>query len=211
MKQVRLEDILYRWGNPAAYGRGSSNDQKFYGQHDAQWIEKGYPDEGKIMVYNNGFGRPEGNYSSVEIIDPPVDSEGNYELSPGLAFGPAQIFWSYDGQPDNVFFSQNISGANRLPNGNTLVCVGRDGHFFELNPQGDIVWDYINPVAPSGPVSQGTNINNNSVFRAYRYGVDYPAFEGKDMTPGEPIELNPLPSDCQIYDGPVSISKVDNL
>ena len=31
------------------------------------------------------------------------------------------------------------------------------------------------------------------------------------MTPGEPIELNPLPSDCQIYDGPVSISKVETL
>lgn len=204
-------DILYRWGNPQSYDRGNFGDQKFYGQHDAQWIAQGYPDEGKIMVYNNGVGRPNGNYSSIDIFVPPVDSEGNYQIEPNQPYGPSNIFWSYDGQPNNSFFSSNISGANRLPNGNTIVCVGREGHIFELDSDDNIVWDYINPVTPSGPVSQGNPINNNSVFRAYRYGVDYPAFEGRDLTPGEPIELNPFASDCQIFDGTVAVSEAQVL
>jgi len=205
-------DILYRWGNPQTYDRGLQSDQNLFGQHDTQWIPEGYPDEGKIMMYNNGQGRPNGNYSSVDIIEPPVDAEGNYQIETDQAYGPSQLFWTYDGQPNDVFYSTNISGANRLPNGNTIVCVGRDGHFFEIDPDGNIVWDYINPVMPSGPVSQGTNIiNGNSVFRAYRYGTDYPAFEGKDLTPGDLLELNPLPSDCQIFDGTVSTSKPQEL
>ncbi len=200
-------DILYRWGNPMAYDRGSTGDQKLFGEHDVQWIAPGYVDEGKIMIYNNGSGRPEGLYSSVDIIEPPVDSEGNYQIETSLPFGPAQLFWTYDGQPGNEFYSGNISGANRLPNGNTLICEGGSGHIFEIDPDKNIVWDYISPVRPNGPVSQGINISNNSVFRAYRYGADYPAFEGKDLTPGDPIELNPLPSECQIYDGSVSTFK----
>ena len=199
-------DILYRWGNPQSYNRGNVGDQQFFGQHDAQWIQDDFTDGGKIMVYNNGQGRPNGNYSTVDIIDPPLDSEGNYQIESDQAYGPEQLFWTYDGQPGNPFYSSRISGANRLSNGNTLICVGREGHIFEIDPQQNIVWDYVNPVRPSGPVSQGTIINNNSLFRAYRYAPDFPAFEGKDLTPGDPIELNPLPSECQIYDGPVSVS-----
>ena len=76
------------------------------------------------MIYNNGAGRPEGSYSSVDIIDPPVDSEGNYQLENGQAYGPSSLFWTYDGFPNDQFFSSNISGANRLSNGNTLICIG---------------------------------------------------------------------------------------
>jgi hypothetical protein len=204
-------DILYRWGNPQAYDRGLSSDQKFFGQHDVQWIAEGYPDEGKILIYNNGAGRPEGSYSSVDIIVPPVDSEGNYQIENGLAFGPTDLFWTYDGFPNDQFFSANISGANRLQNGNTLICVGRDGHIIEIDPDNNIVWDYINPIKSTGPAVQGTMITNNSLFRAYRYATDYPAFEGKDMTPGDPLELNPLPSDCQIFGAPVSTNSIQTL
>ncbi len=204
-------DILYRWGNPQTYDRGLTSDQKLFGQHDVHWIPEGYPDEGKIMIYNNGAGRPGGSYSSVDIIEPPVDTEGNYQIDTGQSYGPTELFWTYDGLPDNMFYSLNISGANRLPNGNTLICVGRDGHVFEIDPDENIVWDYINPVKPTGSVSQGTVINNNSLFRAYRYGADSPAFEGKNLTPGDPLELNPFPSDCQIYDGSVSTFKPQEL
>lgn len=53
-------DLLYRWGNPAAYRRGTAADQIFFEQHDARWINDGYPNSGKITVYNNGQGRPDG-------------------------------------------------------------------------------------------------------------------------------------------------------
>lgn len=197
-------DILYRWGNPQSYDRGFPADRKLFGQHNVHWIPQGYPDEGKIMIYNNGEGRPGGSYSSVDIIEPPVDLEGNYIIGSNQPFGPAQLSWTYDGQPGNGFYSSNVSGANRLQNGNTLICVGRDGRVFEIDPEGNLVWDYTNPVTPNGPVSQGTVTNNNSLFRAYRYASDFPGFDGKSLTPGDPLELNPFPSDCQIYDGTVS-------
>src|SRR5436305_1921840 len=57
--------ILYRWGNPANYGRGELSDQKFYGQHNTTWIRQGLPGAGKILVFNNGVSRPGGDYSTV--------------------------------------------------------------------------------------------------------------------------------------------------
>ena len=57
-------DILYRWGNPQAYNRGDSTNQVFEFQHDAHWIPSGLPDEGKIMIFNNGQER---EYSSIKF------------------------------------------------------------------------------------------------------------------------------------------------
>jgi hypothetical protein len=51
-------DLLYRWGNPQTYNRGTAADQKFFKQHNAHWIETGLPDAGKIMVFNNGLAGP---------------------------------------------------------------------------------------------------------------------------------------------------------
>lgn len=193
-------DFLYRWGNPQVYGRGMTADQQFFGQHDAHWIPEGLPDAGKIMVFNNGLDRPGGEYSSVDIIVPPVDAAGNYLINADQAFGPVSLDWSYVADPPSQFYSGNISGAQRLPNGNTLICSGQDGHLFEITPAGNIVWDYISPILASGPATQGQTPNGGTLFRAFRYAPDYPGLQGKDLTPGEPIELNPLPSNCQIYE-----------
>jgi hypothetical protein len=47
-------DLLYRWGNPRTYDAGTASDQKFFGQHDANWIKDGYPGEGDIIVFTMG-------------------------------------------------------------------------------------------------------------------------------------------------------------
>ena len=195
-------DLLYRWGNPQAYGRGTVSDRQLFGQHDANWTLPGYPNEGKIMIFNNGSGRPAGSYSTVELIDPPLEN-GVYQIDSILPFGPELPAWNYTADPPNSFFSTNISGASLLPNGNALICEGTSGRFFEVDSAGTILWEYINPVTASGPVNQGANLMNNAVFRVYRYGTDYPGFIGKDLQPGPPVELNPLPDDCMIYDGSV--------
>ncbi|MEZ4960111.1 MAG: aryl-sulfate sulfotransferase [Saprospiraceae bacterium] len=193
-------DLLYRWGNPAAYNRGEAGDQQFFGQHDAHWIPPGRPDAGKVMVFNNGLGRPDGDFSTVDIIEPPLAPNGYYLLVGASPFGPEMPFWSYGAGAGEFFFSGNTSGAQRLPNGNTLVCTGADGHFFEINALDDLlVWDYINPVRAFGPLAQGQVPANNGVFRADRYPVDYAGFAGKDLTPTVPVEVNPLPSNCQIF------------
>ena len=187
-------DLLYRWGNPKAYGAGTQSDQKLYQQHDAEWIPAGTPGAGDITVFNNGLGR---NYSTVDEFTPPVDAAGNYTRTIGQAFGPTGFTWTYTADPPASLFAEAISGAQRLPNGNTLIDDGTHGTFTEVTTGGEIVWKYVNPVVRTGPLAQGEVIpadparageQMNGVFRIYRYAPDYSGLAGRDLTPGSPIE-----------------------
>lgn len=184
-------DILYRWGNPHAYGAGDSTDQKLFFQHDAEWIDPGLPGAGNILVFNNGGERPEGVFSTIEEIAPPVDANGIYtNPPPGTAFGPTSTVWTYMSDPPEDLYSRGLSGADRLPNGNTLICEGRSGHFLEVTPGSNLVWHYINPVGANGPSLQGLAFSNIT-FRADRYPLDHPAFSGRDLTPKGFVALDP--------------------
>lgn len=192
-------DLLYRWGNPLTYGAGNVNSQKYFQQHDVEWIKPGCPGEGNLLCFNNGLGRTP-LYSTVDEFIPAVDAQGNYPVTVGSAFGPTGYSWSYTANPPESLYSENISGAERLPNGNTLICSGTVGEFTEVTPGSQVVWKYINPTTNLGPLTQGDSIPHdparpaelmNSVFRVYRYAPGYPAFVGKDLTPGAFIELYP--------------------
>jgi hypothetical protein len=161
-------DLLYRWGNPRAYRAGTASDQKFFGQHDSGWIEPGHPGEGNILVFNNGNGRPGVDYSSVDEIVPPVDEYGTYYLEPGSAYGPEEQIWIYTDDVPSSFFAFFISGAYRLPSGNTLICDGPAGRFFEVTPEMVTVWEFTNPFP---------NIYNNNVFKIQYIPVDEPPNE----------------------------------
>lgn len=192
-------DLLYRWGNPIAYGAGIVDDQLLFAQHDAHWVESGLSGAGNILIFNNGLGRPSGSFSSVDEIMPPVDGNGSYSLVSGSAYLPVAQTWIYSSDVPADFNSPRYGGSQRLPNGNTLVCNSDKGEFLEVTPTKEIVWKYINPVISSGALAQGVVttdadgawIINNQVFRSYRYGPDYPGFVGKDLTPGDRIELYP--------------------
>ncbi len=194
-------DILYRWGNPAMYDAGDETDRMFFKQHDAQWVTEGI-DAGKIMVFNNGGGRPCpppcAGYSSVDIIDPPVDSIGHYDNTT-LPFLPVDYDWHYV-KPDSLsFYSSFISGAQRLPNEHTLICAGARRMFFEIDENNELVWEYFTPIAGNDHLTQGDPPTAaNVVFRSYRYGSDYPGLEGQDLTPGNYLELNPDSSHCPV-------------
>lgn len=179
-------DVLYRWGNPAAYRLGSDADQQLFAQHDLHWIPAGYPGAGNLLMFNNGRGRPDGDYSSVVEVTPPLMGNGTYAREQGKPFGPERATWEYTAPEKKDFYSSFISGAQRLPNGNTLICQGADGTFFEVTPDKEIVWKYVNPVVgPEGGSHRGENEKpTNAVFRVYRHPVDHPAFAGKDLSPG---------------------------
>jgi hypothetical protein len=140
-------DILYRWGNPKAYGMGDGGDQVLYGPHDGHWIDPGLPGEGNVMVFNNGRNefeaRPDGRYSTVDEMVPPLNGSGGYDRSPGKAFGPSDLEWRYNASPPDEFFAGARSGAQRLPDGNTLVCDGVGGRLFEVDPAGEVVWFHV--------------------------------------------------------------------
>jgi hypothetical protein len=138
-------DLLYRWGNPRAYRSGTNADQKLFNQHNAHWIPKGLPGAGNMLIFNNGGRRPDGSYSSVDEIVLPVDTQGNYTRKPGLPFGPDKPVWSYTAENKTDFFAMLISGAQRLPNGNTLICSGTNGTVFEVTPEKETVWKFVNP------------------------------------------------------------------
>jgi len=144
-------DLLYRWGNPRAYRAGTVSDQKLFGQHDAHWIAKGLPGEGHVLIFNNGLRRISGAYSTVDEIVLPIDAQGGYEDVPGRAYGPDNPTWTYIAPEPWDFYAPFISGAQRQPNGNTLICSGTNGTVFEVSPQDEIVWKYINPVKTAPP------------------------------------------------------------
>ena len=150
-------DLLYRWGNPRAYRNGSKMDQRLFNQHNAHWIPPGLPGEGHMLVFNNGSSRPGGDSSSVDEIVLPVDSQGQYTRNRRGPYGPIQAVWSYSAPKKSDFYSFFISGAQRLPNGNTLICSGASGTVFEVTPEKQVVWKYVNPVMgnPGGPGGPG--------------------------------------------------------
>jgi outer membrane protein assembly factor BamB len=169
-------DIVYRWGNPSAYGAGdpptftTTGDQILFGPHDAHWIKQGLPGAGNILIFNNGWARPPITYSSIIEMDPKT----------------GEIVWEYKSKSTTSFASHHISGTQRLPNGNTLICSGNSGHMFEVTAEGEVVWEYINPVTSGGIKNwlddQGFQAMN-MVFRAHRYGPDYPGLKGKNLRP----------------------------
>ena len=77
-------------------------------------------------------------------------------------------------QPQWRFYSAFISSARRLPNGNTLIDEGMNGRFFQVTPQGDIVWEYVSPyVAPSAVGGNGKQVDTNWVYRAQPVPKDW--------------------------------------
>jgi hypothetical protein len=104
-----------------------------------------------------------------------------------------EMVWEYRGDPPFAFYSPLISNAERLPNGNTLICEGSAGRLFEVTPDHEIVWEYINPFFTRGARAAGGGPHDsaNAVFRAHRYGPDHPALQGKDLDPGRYTHLNP--------------------
>jgi hypothetical protein len=189
-------DLLYRWGNPQVYNRGTSANEVFYTQHNPTWIPAGYPYAGSIIIFNNGLKRPGGSASSVDIFTPPVDSNGNYPITAGQPYGPATEAWTYEASPANSFFSTVMGSAQMLTDGNIVVCEATAGNFFELDSGKNVLWRYINPVNADTILPQGSVAGNNQVFRCTQYASSYSAFTGDSLIPMGHIEKNAILTAC---------------
>ncbi|MBI2794071.1 MAG: aryl-sulfate sulfotransferase [Ignavibacteria bacterium] len=201
-------DLLYRWGNPLAYKMGLDQDRVFYAQHDAYWIEEPLPDVGKVALFNNGAGRVSENFSSVDVIEPPIDEAGNYVRSRDSAFGPAQLSLRITAKQPSDIYSGIFAGSQFLNNGNVLVAEGVSGEIQELDREGNVHWKYVSPVGKNGPVAQGSLPGDNSIFRANHYSYEYEAFQGKHLfSSNVPIELNPISYNCTSKPIPTSTSE----
>jgi hypothetical protein len=137
--------------------------RQIIGQHHAHFIPKGLPGAGDLLVFDNGGPSGYGKPSPIAL-----NGQGIYArpTSRVLEIDPVslKLIWSYTSP---TFFATNISGAQRLPNGNTLVTEGPGGRLFEVTQDGAIVWEYVFPIFTTAARP------TNSVYRGYRLPYDW--------------------------------------
>jgi hypothetical protein len=125
------------------WGRGELGHQ-----HDPTLLENG-----NILVFDNGHHIPQKPRSRVIEVDPRTD----------------EIVWEYSDPHYLGFYSASISGCQRLPNGNTLICEGNRGRLYEVTKDCEIVWEYYNPFYSPSPVA-GQTIPGNTRLRGQGTG-----------------------------------------
>lgn len=105
------------------------------GQHDPDILPNGH-----ILLFDNygHFDTPEGGSRVIEF-DPRT----------------MEIVWQYAGTADRPLNSQIRASQQRLGNGNTLITESSGGRIVEVTPEGEIAWEFVNPVR-GGP--QGDRI-----------------------------------------------------
>lgn len=84
-------------------------------------------ENGHLLIFDNGTKRA---YSRVIELDPVAE----------------KIIWEYVADPPKSFFSSWGGSNQRLPNGNTLITDTSKGRVFEVTTEGEIVWDFYNPI-----------------------------------------------------------------
>lgn len=187
-------DLLWRWGNPRAYGQGTTSDQKLFLQHDSKWVESGYLDAGKISIFNNAGGGLD-EFSKIHLITPEIIN-GVY-MKENNKFKPLDFEWSWNGSfMETIVFERRKSGAMSLPNGNFIIAETGKGRVSEITKDGTQLWTYVNP--------SGYQMHNQfeipesqEFFRAEKYPTDFIGFNGKDLTPLGLIEdVNSVSEDC---------------
>ncbi|MDA1008585.1 MAG: aryl-sulfate sulfotransferase [Planctomycetota bacterium] len=133
-------DLLYRWGNPNAYGRGTVADKVFFTVHSAHWIPAGLPGAGNILAFNNGDRTGTANdYSTVVELVPPRDPNGAYVISSSNPFGPTSPVWSH-GVAGAFYGGPTQCGAFRTRDNTTMITLTNSGVVFEVNASGQTVW-----------------------------------------------------------------------
>ena len=130
-------------------------DERMGGQHDARMTP-----EGNVMVFGNGLYAPDLSHSCVWEFDPKT----------------SKLQWHYVAKVNHLsFYSPHMSSAQRLWSGNTLICEAAKGCIFEVTPDRDVVWEYVNPYWHTQPDTG----DQNWVFRARRYASDGPEIQNR--------------------------------
>jgi hypothetical protein len=203
----------YEQGDPPSildnWTTSTTGNKQIGGSHDIQWIQAGLPGAGHFLVFNNSqylFERtPQSSILEINgYLNANKEEMGSYVNPPDASYYKLesdkdthkttrlvsnQVVWMYRSKSNQAFFSHIGGSAQRLPNGNTLICSDTEGHLFEVTADGILVWEYINPVTRDGilTVMPDSLPMTNFVFRAYRYTADYPGLAGKTLTAGDTL------------------------
>lgn len=126
-------------------------------QHNATEL-----DNGNILIFDNGAFRAGESITYTRAIE--VDR------------ATKKIVWEYRDQAQmHNFFTPFMGSAQRLANGNTLLCESAFGRLFEVTQDKYVCWEYLNPHFSGYPDPETAKIfpgESNALFRAYRYSLD---------------------------------------
>ena len=204
----------YNQGSPPSiqtnWTVSTTGNKQMGGAHHASWIPFGLSGASHILIFNNAqnlFEHTQGSYvfeinpllnaltnDSGAYVNPP-DAGYNAWQPPVATTGKnaklmsKQIVWSYAPKASHAMFSHIGGSAQRLSNGNTLICSDTEGHIIEVTPAGEAVWEYINPVTTDGILKfkRDNWPMYNSIFRAFRIGTNDLALTGHSLMPGNTI------------------------
>ncbi|SHJ33753.1 Arylsulfotransferase (ASST) [Maribacter aquivivus] len=123
-------DLLYRFGNPAAYDN-TFGERLFYNNHFPNLLENDVPGDGNILVYVNGNG------DSKQSVVYELAIPSNFNLRVNTS-NELDVIWSYTREG---LYAPRVSGAVRLDNGNTLITSGTSG-FIEVTNDKEVVWEF---------------------------------------------------------------------
>jgi hypothetical protein len=168
-------DSVWKFGGKE-YKRAYRKLRQIIGQHHTHMIPKGLPGEGNIMIYDNG------GHAGYGPRNPGAHlgwSDARRGYSRVIEFDPRtlRMVWNHSAKTMGMrnkyqFYSDYVSSAQRLPNGNTLITNGAVGQLQEVTPDHEIVWEYISPY-------YNEKGKYNLVYRAYRVPYDYVPQLGK--------------------------------
>lgn len=130
-----------RAGGAVEWALGEGGDFDFVGDAEHPWFLHPHAPEvrgdGRVLLYDNG---------SPELR--PFSRVVEYQLDEAAM--TAELVWEYPGDgADDAWYTFAWGDADRLDNGNTLVCAagltGYDtpGRLFEVTPDGDVVWEAL--------------------------------------------------------------------
>ncbi|MDE2149510.1 MAG: hypothetical protein KGJ55_06720 [Gammaproteobacteria bacterium] len=106
--------------------------RSWYGQHDARLLPDGH-----ILMFDNF-----GNFETT-----------GHGRSRALEIDPVtqRVVWSWSGDRAHPLDSEIRGAVEREPDGDTLITDSDGGHIVEVTPQGEVAWEYYNPVRVDGP------------------------------------------------------------
>ena len=164
-------DILFRWGNPANFMESASDERKLFKQHDVRV----HPlSDGNLAFswFNNGRRKDNLNYSTVDFIDFKRPASVLIESIDDIDLQITDPTWSFNSDADQQLYSKRMSSAKAFE-GHWLVCSSDNGHILEIDQNGEVVWEYINPVGPNQIFAQGDIPVANVLFHANAYSSNY--------------------------------------
>lgn len=118
-------DLIYRFGNPETY-HNSKGTRLFHNNHFPNLL-KG-EDKGRLLIFSNGNDIKQSRIYELELPQ-------TYLLKQNFNNEP-RVSWSFT-DPD--LYSNKVSGAVPLENGNILITEGDFG-FWEVTRSHEIVW-----------------------------------------------------------------------